>query len=385
MLFKQIPGIDNLKSQLIRNAKKGQIAHAQLFAGTDGSGLLMLALAYAQYINCENRGDDDSCGVCPSCSKTSKQAHPDFHFAFPTAKVKDEKEDARSDRFMPAFRKFLAETPFGDVTTWAKSAGFDTKLPAITTEEAKSIIQKLALKAFEAKYKVILIWYPETIHVNGLNSLLKILEEPPANTVFLLVSTQPGKLLPTILSRVIRVAIPDFTDDDVSGYLESKYQVSQQEAQQIARLAGGNLLEAFQQVKHEHNEDYQELFAVWMRACFRTDIAQLVELTDRFSTLGREKQKAFLQFSINRMHHALVALCDGERTLRLTDMELEWLKKFASALSLKLIEKISHILDEAWVHVERNVNGKMVFLDSSFLISDAVLKKNNKKKAKALK
>jgi len=385
MLFKQIPGIENLKKLLIQNARNGRIAHAQLFAGNEGSCLLMLALAYAQYINCENKGADDSCGLCPSCSKISKQAHPDLHFAFPTAKVKDEKEDARSDRFMPDFRKFLAQTPFGDVNTWAKTAGFEARLPIITTEEAKSIIQKLALKAFEAQYKVIVIWHPESMHTNGLNSLLKILEEPPANTVFLLVSTQPNKLLPTILSRVVRVAIPDFTDEDVAGYLENKYQVSSNEAQQIARLAGGNLLEAFHQAKHDHSEDFQELFAGWMRACFKSDVLQLVSFTDRFSDLGREKQKAFLQFCINRMHHALVALCDGERTLRLTDSELEWLKKFSSALNLKLVEKISRIFDEAWLHIERNVNGKMVFLDSSFLIVDAVFKKNSKKSTKRLK
>lgn len=385
MLFKQIPGLDNLKAQLVQNAKTGRVSHAQLFAGNEGSAALMLALAFAQYLNCENRSENDSCGTCASCSKISKQAHPDVHFVFPTAKIKDEKEDPRSDRYMPAFRKFLADIPFGDLTSWARVGGFEAKLPTITTEEAKSIIQKLALKAFEARYKVMVVWHPESIHINGLNALLKILEEPPVQTVFLLVSTQPHKLLQTILSRVVHVAIPDFTDNDVVNYLQQNMSLPGHEAQQIARLAGGNLYEAVQQVTHEHVEDYQEFFAAWMRACFKADVYQMVSITDRFHELGREKQKAFLQFSINRMHHALVALCDGERTLRLTEEELDWLKKFAQALSLKLVEKIAQSLDEAWLHIERNVNGKMVFLDTSFLIAEAVNSKKQIKKKRSLR
>ena len=244
MLFSQIPGLTGVKKQLIESVKRNHVAHAQLFAGKEGSANLAMALAFTNYLNCENPGEEDACGVCPSCQKNQKFIHPDVNFIFPTsATTKFKREDATSEKFLVEWRKFLKKSIYGNVADWAQDFGWENKQLIIPRQESRNIVKALSLKAFEGTYKVMIVWLPETMNVNAANGILKILEEPPKNTIFLLVSNAPSLLLTTITSRTQQLTIPSFSDEDIRGVTKNLEGVdlTDERASRIAYMAEGNM------------------------------------------------------------------------------------------------------------------------------------------------
>lgn len=370
MLFNEIVGQNETKQLLLRSVQQNHLAHALLFDGPPGSANLALALALAQYVNCEEKQTDDACGRCPSCVKTHKFVHPDLHMVFPVANTAKGKT---SEAYMADWRKFLLNSPYRTLPHWLETVGADNKQGNISVEEARNILQKLSLKAYEGAYKIMLIWLPELMNGASANALLKVLEEPPAQTLFLLVTNQPDKLLITILSRTQRIAVRAFTDEEVATHLRQHLNLDETTARRNAYLADGNLSEALRlsalDTGQKTGSDYHTWFANWMRTCYRQDLTNLVKQADQFDGFSKEKQKGLLEYSI-RLYRDLFLWQQGVETLlRLPDDELDFVKNFAKILTIQHIERIVKDLSESLYHLERNARAKMIMLDMSLTFS----------------
>lgn len=366
MLFKDIPGLENIKSTLRRSVQNSHLAHAQLFDYPTGGGGLAMALAFSTYINCENRTADEACGTCASCAKMAKLVHPDFHFIFPIATSK--KIDGKtSEAFLPAWRSFLLENPYRVLPEWLDHIGADNKQGNISVEEARGILRKLSVKSYEGEYKILLIWKPDIMNAASSNAILKILEEPPEKTLFLLVSDQSDKLLTTIISRTQRITIPAFSDSEVRSYLKQK-QFSDSAANQAAYLCDGNLSEAIQLVQ-ESEDDRSAWFADWMRSCYRFDVAHLVRLADAYDVMSKEKQKGLMEYALRLFRDMLVWSHGAGELLRVPEEELTFVQNFSKAVNFEALESMINEVNTAYYHVERNVRAKMIFLDLSLTVS----------------
>lgn len=369
MRFQDIPGLETTKNQLIEAVKGNHVAHAQLFVGAEGSANLAMALAFSTYLNCEAPTDSDACGTCPSCVKNSKYIHPDVNFIFPSAATpKFKREDATSDKFLVEWRSFLAQTPYGNVADWSNHFGWENKLLMIPRQESRNIVRALSLKSFEGKYKVMIIWQPELMNANAANGILKILEEPPENTIFLLVSNDSNKLLTTILSRAQQLRVPSFDDEDVKSVLTEKSELSSAEIEQIAYRANGNLRKALSEMDGGSN-DANDYFKDWMRQCFTFNFENLIKQADDFQKRGKEFQVGLMGVASNYMRETLLTGVDATNISRLPAQEKGFIDKFASVFVPGKIAKISPQFDEAQYHIERNANPKILFLDLSLSIA----------------
>ena len=369
MRFSEIIGLHDTKHTLIQSVKGNHIAHAQLFLGKAGYGHLALALAYATYINCTDKQDGDSCGKCASCQKMDKLVHPDLHFVFPTASTKKVSgKNAVSTAFMKEWREFATANPYNNLSSWTSHIGAEDKQANISKEESKNVVRSLALRAFEAEYKIMFIWLPELMHPAAANAILKILEEPPAKTLFLLVSNESERLLTTILSRTQIVQVPAFADAEVVQYLTEKHQVEPAKAQHAAHLAEGNLNEAFR-LSQEIQDGSADFFKEWMRMCFTADFTKLVGQSESFQRLGKEAQKSLMQYALSIFRESLISKFGDASLNRLTDAELKFVQNFSKVLSQIHIEKLSSLLGDAQFHIERNANPKITFLNLSIQIA----------------
>jgi len=374
MRFSQIPGLEETKQSLIKAVKSNHIAHAQLFSGSEGSANLALALAFAMYINCENKQPHDSCGNCASCSKYKKLIHPDLHFVFPVATTKSVSKDPMSSLFMKEWRSFIAENPYGDVNTWANYIGAENKQLSISVDEARNILKTISLKAFEAEYKILIIWLAENMNAPASNAILKVLEEPPYKTIFLLVTTNAEKIITTILSRTQRINIPAFKDEEVKAELISKYSLEEKKAHQIAYLSNGNMSEGLR-LMSEVEEDTHAMFRDWMRHCYKkNNIADLIAASEDFQKKGREGQKSLILYGLQIMRECLI-FPHARELIRLQEEEFQFVEGFSKIARQEKVEKISAQLTEACYHIERNGNAKIIFLDTSLTIS-GILKNN---------
>ncbi|UHG91839.1 ATP-binding protein [Spirosoma oryzicola] len=375
MQFSEIIGHTETKELLLRAVQTNHLAHALLFDGPTGSANLALALALAQYVNCEDKQHAgefalDSCGRCASCIKMQKLVHPDLHMVFPVANLAKGKT---SEAYLTSWRKFVLDQPYRTLSEWLETTGADNKQGNISAEEARNILQKLSLKSYEGAYKIMLIWLPELMNVTSANALLKVLEEPPAQTLFLLVTNQPDKLLITILSRTQRVAVRAFTDEEVATYLRQHLNLDETTARRTAYLADGNLAMALGLSRSESDQstttDRHTWFADWMRTCYRQDLITLVKQADQFDGFSKEKQKGLLEYSI-RIYRDLFLWQQGAGALlRLPDDEMAFVKNFSKILTINHIERIVQDLNEAAYHLERNARAKMIMLDMSLTFS----------------
>lgn len=368
MRFKDIPGLGPTKQKLIEAVTNNHVAHAQLFAGAEGSANLALALAFATYLNCENRGPEDACGVCASCQKNAKFIHPDVNFIFPSAATtKFKREDATSEKFLTEWREFLAQSVYGNVTDWSNHFGWENKLLMIPRQESRNIVKALSLKAFEGQFKVMIVWLPELMNVSAANGILKILEEPPEKTIFLMVSNDANKLLTTILSRTQQLRVPSFSDTEIAETMVTRG-ADKQRASRIAYMAEGNMRVALQMLEGEDNET-QEYFKDWFRHCFTYNFQQLAELADDFQKKGKEFQKELLGTGSKIMREALVNNTNALGISRIPEHEKGFIDKFGSVFTPEKIMDVSPKLDEAQYHIERNANPKILFLDLSLTIA----------------
>ena len=371
MKFEDIPGQEGLKKSLVQAAASGQVAHAQLFTGPEGGVAFMVALAYAQYLNCENQTENDSCGSCAACIKISRFIHPDVHFCFPWAKtelISEKEEDFRA--LLPAYRNFLTDMPFGRLSDWAEKAEFNNRTPIINIRTVRDTMQGLHMKAYEGRYKIQLIWLPETMRNEGSNAFLKLLEEPPPFTLFFLVSTQPELLLPTIISRTQRVTVARLADAELAAYLVKKYGIEERKAAAIASLSEGNIAESLQ-LLDEKDDDYHHLFLEWQRACYRNNTDKLIEFTNAFVELGKELQKSYIRFSLGKIRSALVLAYGAPTVAHLPENEAAELGLFGKIFTLPLLQFLMEELEQAWYQIDRNASGRMVFLDLSLRLAQA--------------
>lgn len=366
MLFADIPGLYDLKKQLIKGVKQNHIAHAQLFLGKAGTANLPMALAYANYLNCQNKGDEDACGNCDSCSKNAKFIHPDFHFSFPVAANDSIKADQAkvSSSFLKYWRTFLSNNPFGSAADWIETLGVGNKQLNISREESRQIIKNLSLKAFVGEYKVMLIWLPEYLHPSAANALLKIIEEPSDKTVFLLVSNNQGKLLGTITSRTQSVFVPAYSDEEIKDILVSWYELTAQKAEQLAHLAQGDLHKAVSLID-DVSDDTQQEFEQWMRECYTGDFTKLVKRSEDFHKWSKLNQQQWLVHAENVIREALMAGIQSKELLRIPEAHLKFIENFSKTITLERGSAMATLLNDTAYHLERNASAKMAFMNLS--------------------
>lgn len=372
MYFCDIFGLEEVKRTLIHAVRSNHVAHAQLFVGGEGSANLALALAYSRYIHCQNKGEYDSCGQCPACSKMDKLVHPDLHFVFPTSTTPKITKPLSQD-LLKEWREFALKHTYANVSEWLASIGAESKSPVISAEESRKIISTLSLMAFESEYKILLIWLPEYMNITSANALLKILEEPPAKTFFFLVSQEPEKMLATILSRLQAIRIRGFEESEIESYLKEKAQIEPTKAKQIAHLAEGNLQKAMQ-ISEETEDDSHLFFRDWMRSCFKRDYAELYERTENFAKMSKEAQKNMLQYGLSMSREAFIFQITGQEPSRLPQAEQQFVAGFAKTVGEYNIEQVYHIFNDALLHLERNANPKILFFDVSLLLSEEIRK-----------
>ena len=370
MQFRDIIGQETEKNQLRQAVREGRIPHAQLFAGPAGVGKLALALAYAQYIACPNRSEEDSCGTCPTCLQYHKLQHPDLHFAFPI--VKGDEGDV-CDAYADKWRGLVAEHKYFDLDDWYRVMGTETKQGIIYEKESSEIMRKLSLKSFAGGYKIMVIWQPEKMNSTCANKLLKLLEEPPEKTLFLLVSEQKEQLLSTILSRVQEVKIPRLSEEVIAAGLQTEYAwLESEEAKVIAHMANGSYLEALRQLNDEAANGYFDDFVSLMRNAWlvgqKKDYSALLKLRQwsnemADSKVGREKQKAFLQYAQRQVRENYIYNFHHNQMNYQTAKEQAFSTKFAPFIHDNNVEKMMNELSKAEQQITQNGNAKIIFFD----------------------
>jgi DNA polymerase III subunit delta' len=359
MRFADVIGHQDEKKNLARSAREGRIAHAQLFVGQEGGGNLPMALAYVQYLNCAQRTETDSCGTCDSCRKISNLAHPDLHWVFPF--VADGTGDTCS-RHMDAFREAVLSDPYLDLGQWIFQSGNAGKQPAINVATCNSIFKTLSMKPYEAQWQFMMIWYPETMNLAGANKLLKIIEEPPAHTVFILISSSEEQILPTIQSRTQRVKLKRIPDFDMLSALSEQFGVSLERGQELVPMADGNYGRAMRLVNAEDERlQFFPLFQDWMRVCYTATFLRGTQLAEDFHKLGREGQMAVLEYGLHIMREALIFV-HQPTILRISEKERHWLSKFAPVLKPEQIQGIAELIEQATYRISRNAYAKLTFL-----------------------
>ena len=371
MRFCDIIGQETEKRQLRQAVLEGRIPHAQLFAGPAGVGKLALALAYAQYVSCPNRDEHDSCGTCPTCLQFNKLQHPDLHFVFPI--IKGDDGDV-CDAFADKWRGLLTEQRYFDIDDWYRVLGTETKQGMIYEKESGEIMRKLSLKSFSGGYKIMIIWQPEKMNVTCANKILKLLEEPPTKTLFLLVSEHPEQLLSTIISRVQEVRIPRLSESDIAAGLQTVYTwLSDHEAKTVAHMANGSYLAALRIMSEsEESKGYFDDFVALMRNAWlvgqKKDYSALLKLRQwsydmADSKVGREKQKAFLQYAQRQIRENYIYNFHCADMNYQTADESQFSSKFAPFIHDSNVERMMNELGKAEQQIAQNGNAKIIFFD----------------------
>ncbi len=365
MNFSQIPGQQAVIDRLRCSVAENRVSHALLFYGPEGSGKFAIALAFARYISCEKRTAEDACGVCPSCVKYDRLIHPDLHFVFPVIKKKSGTEPV-SDTYITQWRAMVLRSAWFSLSTWTEAMEVANEQALIPVAEAAEIIRKLSLKSFESDFKIMIIWLPEKMNPETANKLLKMIEEPPARTLFILVSEEDDRLLPTITSRCQHIRIPAISHADLSNHLEKVAGIEPVRASEIAAIANGNMVRAMELAREDDNTTvYLDRFASLMRTAYTRDIHSLVNWSEETAALGRERQKSFLSYALRMIRENFIMNFEGEenRLVHLTQSEKGFSQKFHPFINDKNINTLYNEFNLAYAHVESNGNTKMIFLD----------------------
>ena len=364
MLFTQVIGHATLKAKLIGNIREGRVPHAQFFLGPRGSGVLPLALAYARYLLCTDRGQADACGKCPSCVQLDKLTHPDLHLIFP---IFLSEKGKTCDPLVPAWRTLVLKEPYLDDTLWREEQeGGDNKQLRMGVDIAAEIQRKLSLKAYSGGWKVMLIWLPEFVDTAAANKLLKILEEPEPGTAILMAGHNPELMLPTILSRVQLVKVPALGALEVKDALLERFtDLKEEDALTIAVRSDGDLLEACA-MAGKSEEELFVLFRDWLRACYGNKVADINAFAEHFGKMGRERQKALMRYGLYLIRQCVMQWQQVPALVTVSGGEHEFVQKFAPLLNERNVEGIRQELETAHGHLERNANPKVLFVDLSY-------------------
>lgn len=368
MRFAEIKGLDEIKNSLQYATENNHVAHAYLMHGRPGSATLTMAQAFAMYINCESPVDGDACGQCASCRKMSKGIHPDQHFVYPVFSTSGAGKDKQRAAIQEEWRKFIQQNPYASLPQWAAQIEAENKQCAIAVEESRNIVKAVSLKAFEAKYKMVYIWLPEKMNASAANALLKVLEEPPDSTVFLLISQDIENIMTTITSRCQIVHIRPFTPDELTDMLINQYEVESQVAQEVAVQAEGSLFDALQ-FSEAGTFDEKDLFREWMRLCYANKFSELAFKAEDFQKKSREEQKGLLRYGINVMRELLIFHAGSHALMRMGEEQQQFLKGFGKVVKEHHLEQLFILLQDAIYHIERNASPKITFMNLSIAIS----------------
>jgi len=371
MFFKDVIGQEYIKSHLKKSADSGRVPHAQLFVGKEGSGTLPMAIAYAQYLLCSGSENRESCEL-----KCTNLAHPDLHFAFPVTTNDQVKSHPISSLFMKEWRTFLKDQPYGNLYNWLQFIGVENKQGLIGVDEAEQVVKSLQLKSYEGGFKVMIVWMAEKMNNSAANKLLKLIEEPPEKTVFILISENEEQLISTITSRCQAIYFKGLSEKEIGDALIQKEKISEKGATKIAHAADGNYNKALHLLHHDAGDDvFEEWFITWIRAAFKAKgnaavIEQLVSWSDVIAKSGRETQKQFLSYCLQFFRQALLHNYQATSLVFLETRTANFdLKKFAPFIHSANILEIEKELNTALYHIERNGNAKIIFLDLSIKLT----------------
>lgn len=362
MKFQKIIGHEQLKAQLVSTVLHNRVSHAQLFLGPEGSGSLALAIAYAQFLNCEDRQPTDSCGSCASCRKYEKLIHPDLHFSYPYYPTTD---SPLSTDVIQEWRSTLLQNPYFGFDSWREKLDAGNKQANIPIKEIHDIIKKLSLKAFEAEYKVLIMWLPEYLGIQG-NALLKLIEEPPAKTMFLLVAENPDKILNTIISRTQLVKINKLPHNEVVRYLVDTHGADESTANEVALIADGNIHTAVTLIEQRSDNSSFDVLIRWLRTIVTNNGLEMMSICEEeLATWGRENQKNFLLYTQNIMRQIILMQQGLKDLVFLQEEERAFVEKFSTLFSFEQLTEAIGLLEKTHYGVERNGNAKIIFLDLS--------------------
>lgn len=375
MLFKNVLGLEHIKNHLVTTAETGRVAHAQLFVGPEGSGVLPMALAYAQYLLCGNTGGENDGGNTVCNTKCNSLTHPDLHFAFPVSNSDKVKSHAVSDHYIEEWRQFVKEQPYGNLFDWYRQIGIEKKQGQIGVDEAQDMVKKLSLKSYEGGYKILIVWMAEKMNISAANKLLKLIEEPPNKTVLLLLAEDEEQIINTIRSRCQILNFPPLAEQVITDELLLTG-VGQTEALTIALEANGNFNKALD-LLNKDSEDlvFERWFVQWVRSAFKAKgnkgaIQELILWSEEVAKTGREVQKKFLNYCLTMIRQALLLNYNAnELVYAKVHMEGFDLKKFAPFVHENNILDIVKELEQAIFHVERNGNSKLIFTDLSIKLT----------------
>jgi len=368
MRFIEVAGHQKLKSQLIDTIKNDRVSHSQLFFGPEGNGALPMAIAYAQYLLCENRLENDSCGKCSACRQVSAFNYPDLHFVFPVAKTSSSSSKPVSEDLLEPWKSILNKEKYFGIYRWLEFVGIENKQAQISVQESSEVMKKLQLKSYSGHYKIMIMWMPERMNTPAANKLLKLLEEPPRQTLFLLVGEDPEDLLTTITSRCQKFYIPKYSQEVTTEFLRETEGLDAGSAAVVARLSDGNLSQARRLAERaDAYKDYAALFSTWVRNCFKADVKHMLDWAEECGRFEREKIKDFLTFCSNVFRDSLnihYGKTDLENKI-FKEINFE-LQKFAPFVHVGNADKILEALDTAIYDVSRNVNPRIILADLSF-------------------
>jgi len=379
MLFNQIIGQEHIKKHLQKSAENGRIPHAQLFVGKEGCGTLPMAIAYAQFLLCNFSDDVDTCNI-----KCNKLQHPDLHFAFPVTTNDSVKKHAVSDLFLEDWRDFVATQPYGSLFNWLQHIGVENKQGLIGVDESEAVVKKLKLKSYEGGFKVMIIWMAEKMNIAAANKLLKLIEEPPNKTVFLLITENEEQIINTIRSRCQALHFPALSEQDIANSLIVNNQVADNEASKIAHQAEGNYNKALHLLQNDSSDlIFEEWFIAWIRTAFRAKgnasvVQQLISWSDTIAKTGRETQKRFLDYCLQFFRQALLMNYKSDQLVFMETASGFDLSKFAPFVHSGNILEIEKELNDAMYHIERNGNAKIILLDLSMKLTRFLHKKEDK-------
>ena len=364
MYFSDFPGQDSTKTQLLDLFKSERVPHALLLNGEEGCGHLQLALSFSSLLLCKSPTPLDACKNCSSCKMYEKYQHPDLHFSYPIHLSKTEHSETSDDQRSP-FLEALEKYKCLGKKTWYSKMGNENKQGVIGVKESQAILNKISLKSFFGSAKILLMWMPELMNIQAANKLLKLIEEPPENTYFIFVSNNQSKILPTISSRLQTINVPRLKDENISDFLEKKFQIEPSTAKNIAKISKGNLNKAINtHLDAGTSEMNRSLFVNWMRLCYSRNIADTIDWVNEFSKIGREQIKDFIIYSLEMYRQCIMGNYNMEIE-GVSESEKNFLEKFKPFVNHQNISEINSIMNDAYYHMERNANPKILMLDVS--------------------
>lgn len=366
MLFADVIGQDIIKEQLRRCVDEDRLAHALLFTGPRGNGKLPMAVALAHYLLCTNHSDGDACNSCPTCVKINKLIHSDLHFVFPVRKKKGASSDSApvSDEYISEWRSLFIKNPYFSYNDWLEKLDVENQQPMIYERESGEILQKLSMQSREGGWKIVIIWLPEKMKEACSNKLLKIIEEPPKDTLFMLVSEQPDMIIPTILSRTQRIDIPKILPVDISAALMERYGLTLEDARRVAQQCGGDWEKAEEMLRVDTDKGlFLDLFSQLMRIAYARNIREMKRWSEQVAALGRERQKGLLDYCQRMIRENFIMNFKRGEMVYLSNDEHNFSQRFSPFVNENNIIGIMEELADAQKHIEQNVNAKMIFFD----------------------